>query len=487
MADSRCRQVLLFVRAWFQLYWLRQPTHNLSLSETAAAVLEAMERVSTDVCVMVKMFLCFAPIALSKMIPSIIGLTENRAVTASGDYVRQISGFAIGVDIYMLFKSGLIAISDVAQVLVVSRKDRRLVMIVALIAGIAEIFGCVLLATTNAGGAIIASLFNVNDDVVSVVQTTLGLLSGNAIIFGLTFVHFGIMTQKRETMVILVTAMLDLAIQSGINLSFADVAQGAIPPTVIPIIALYTGSIVRLLVTLIWYYTRVQQKISEDRDDGTTIVLKEAVGIFFPLASLEFARSLTIPLARMFLCRGLSSENAAVQTAIFSLVYPAASLFTSPLRRLKDVYLAFRHPGDGLTTRRAFYFTTFCFALTSAIFAILCGVPGLCATCFHAIFHIDWRLAHSCTTPMSVCIARPFLITINSHVLYSLMNYRRTCVILLFSVLQLAAMPVADYILKCMNVTGATLGFSLFVTFEGVGTVLLIGIALLYKYEKTKN
>ena len=479
--------MLQFVRAWFHLYWLDQPTHNLSLSKTASAVLEAVESISTSVCVLLKMFLCFAPLALSRMVPYIIRQVQTRAVAASHDYVHKISGFAIGIDIYQMFRCVMTEFSCVAQVLVVSRKDRRLVIMAALTVAIALVVVCVLLATTSSGGWILSSLFNVNDDVVSVAQTTLGVVSGNIVIFGLTRLHSGILTQKRETMSIFVASMLNFAVQMWINLSSTDVAHGAIPSSMVPIIAIYAGNITHLLVIIIWYYTRVHHKVSEDRDDGTTVVLKEAVDIFVPLTSLKFAKSLTVPMARMFLCRGLSGEKANVQIAIFSLICPVASLLISPLERLRAVYLAFRHPGDRMTNTRACIFTTFCFTVSAIVVAILCGVPDLCAEYFYTIFYIDWNLAQSCTAPLSVFIVLPFVLAVSSHVLYLLIKKRRTSVILLFTVLQLAAMPLADYIFKCMHITGAMLGASLCVTFEGVRAILLVGVALYHKYSSNEN
>ncbi|XP_070570234.1 progressive ankylosis protein homolog B-like isoform X2 [Ptychodera flava] len=289
----------------------------------------------------------------------------------------------------------------------------------------------------------------------------------------------------------------DVGEQIGVVAGLLQTSLGVEGAILIPVIALYSGCLVRLGILVggvckfvTWEY-RNSTPPDETRD---RLSAGKVFGLWWPLALVQCIQGITRPVINVFVARDLEDtpEEAVTELAVLTLAYPVGRVPWGWLNELKTVVPAFlQEPAadssdqtNQVTSREIRIFHIWCLLLSMTFMFVVFWIPGIITSFLVTVLDADPWLAELCVVPLKIFTFCAIPVTILAYVTSWLLLYKQTKFLAPSAVVRIVTVILALVVLPLCGVYGASQGVgALLAAFCGEAATAAIG----YVYVKRKR
>lgn len=304
-------------------------------------------------------------------------------------------------------------LSQVRQLGLVLAADRaalaRLRLFVVTCSGVL-VFFLFALAKTGLGDWVIGDLHGVDPLLAQKARWVLLLFIPFPLLEGIYRLYSGVLIQMRRTDVVSVAMLAGIAVQIFAVFWFLDADWIQHTPILLPVIAVYLGEGVGLLVVLLGYWRFAPSHNAKSAEEADTIELSYVyiVRFFWPLALVMAIQGMSRPLVNLFVSH---QQDGALALAVLAIVYPLAHLPYGWVNELRSLPSAFNKEGIMPQIR---LFATGCGLLSFLSMALLFWTP-LRDYILLELIAVDGDLARLCAVPLFVFSFFPLPVALRSY------------------------------------------------------------------------
>ncbi|XP_032807388.1 mineralization regulator ANKH [Petromyzon marinus] len=438
------------------------------------------------------------PLAVTNVATDLGEQALNRGIAAvNRSSVEMLASYGLAYSLMKFFTGPMSDFKNVGLVFVNSRRDRAKALGCMATAGVVAALFHMLIAYTDMGYYIINRLHHVDGVVGTKTRQAFLYLAAFPLIDALAWTHAGILLKHKHSLIVGCASLSDVCAQVVFVAVFLQSRLECAEPMLIPVLALYMGSLVRFTTLCLAYYTKVHhllpQRAGADTGEAT---VRKMLSFWWPLALILATQRISRPIVNLFVSRDLGGTHAATEAvAVLTATYPVGHMPYGWLTELRALYPAFHksNPSNKSTLTscnvnpaKIKNFTLVCLAISFTLCMVLFWSPGLPDGILVTFIGVDDAFANSCIIPLRIFSFFPFPVTVRAHLTGWLMTLKQTRVLAPSSILRMILLITSLLLLPYLGVHGAPLGVgSLLAGF--LGEAAMVALASCYVFRKERH
>ncbi|XP_032818852.1 mineralization regulator ANKH-like isoform X1 [Petromyzon marinus] len=421
-----------------------------------------------------------APLAVTILASDLSEQVLNRGIASvNNNSVETLASYGLAYSLMKFFTGPMSDFKHVGLVLVSTRRERSKALGCMAFTGVMVAAFHMLIAFTDLGYYTIDRLHQVDEAVGRKTRQAFLYLAAYPLVDALAWTHVGILLKHKYTMIVGGASVSDVCAQVAFVTVFVH-SRVECDPLLVPILALYTGAMVRLAMVCLTYYIKVQGLLlKEARPDVTEVSVCRMLNFWWPLALILASQRISRPIVHLLVSRDLRGTPAATEAvAIMTTTYPVGHMPYGWLRDLRTIYPAFcktnprnrslSSPGGYFSPAEIRNFTAACFATAFSLCLLMFWFPGLAQRILVTIIGLKPTFAQRCIVPLQIFSFFPIPITIRAHLSGWLMMLKQTRIMAPSPFIRLTVLVSCLLALPYLGVHGAALGVgSLLAAFLG--------------------
>jgi progressive ankylosis protein len=306
------------------------------------------------------------------------------------------------------------------------------------------------LAKTELGDWVIGDLHGVDAVLGGKARWVLLLFIPLPLLEGIYRLYSGVLIQMRRTDVVSMAMLAGIGVQIIAVFWFLQADWIEDTPILLPVIAVYLGEGVGLVVVL-WGYWRFAPSHYREEAEKVELSYSYIVRFFWPLALVMAIQGMSRPLVNLFVSH---QQDGALALATLAVVYPLAHLPYGWVNELRSLPSAFSKEGIMPQIRR---FATGCGLLSFLSMALLFWTPMRDYILLDLI-GIDGDLARLCAVPLMVFSFFPIAVALRSYFNGVALTQHRTRALAPSAPARIATIFLALLLFSHWQWAGATMG-----------------------------
>ncbi|XP_002731528.1 progressive ankylosis protein homolog B-like [Saccoglossus kowalevskii] len=411
--------------------------------------------------------------------------TLNRGLTSSKDATSILAIFGISYTLVKFANGSLLEFKHVGVVQVHSRRDIVKPIICIFGIGTFIILIALLISYTELGYYAVTKLYGLDDEIGNAARNCIFYLSIYPLIDGIAQLFAGILLQHKYSTLVGGASIVDVGLQIGTTIGLLHTSLSVVFPVMIPTIALYLATSVRLTILLAGFFKFIypKQPITVSTSDGMMgLTVRKVLWFWWPLALVRCIQILSRPICNVLVARDLDDPEATVQAlAVLTVTYPVAQVVYQWLNELKTLAPTFLKRQNvttriKITPRHIAIFNVTCMCISFSGMLILFWIPGIAESFLTTVLRIDEVTAALCVVPLKIFSFMPFAVTLRAHVTSWLLLWQQTKMIAPSAVVRLVVLVVSLLTFPMFGLHGAQLGITaLLCSFSSEALTVLAG------------
>jgi len=410
-------------------------------------------------------YLRFTRFLLPLAITSIVLELGTQALNAGMARVPQatatLASFGVAWGLVLFLTSPLAQAKELGLVMGDSPAARKKVRRFVVTVGLLLTMGLGVLALTPVGHVAIEELHNIDSTLGTAVRTVLFWLMPYPLIRGTSLYHTGLLIRHRRTE--LVSYAIIASIGTSILTVFLLLPLPAITavPIRLPIIGVYAGILVELVVILWGFYITMRREATQPPPAGQSAAeplvdiaptYGAIIRFFWPLALIMMIQEFSRPLINLYVSRQSDGPEAL---AVLAVVYILGRIPYGWLNDIRNLASAFRHEENSLYHIRRF--ASGCALLSMAMMLLLFWTP-MRELILRQWIGLDPLLAELSRVPLYLFLFFSIIVAIRAYYHGLAFVERRTAALAPSAPLRLAAIWITLLLLPVWQISGAMLG-----------------------------
>ncbi|XP_070552270.1 progressive ankylosis protein homolog B-like [Ptychodera flava] len=408
------------------------------------------------------------PLALTIVIQDSAEQALNRGLTSAQNSTRVLASFGIGYNLIKFSTGPLMEIKHVGLVQVHSIPDSiKGLICVAGVAG-TVVLVALLIGFTKLGYYVIDKVYNVQPDVGLLTRQCILYLCVFPLMDGTAWLYAGVLLQHKHSMIVGTASVVDIFTQIGVVAILLQTPLNYDNPMLIPVLALYSGCLIRLCIVMGGYFKFVHRKykIASPPNPQAKLTVGKVLWFWWPLALVQAIQRISRPIVNLFVARDLKGTDEAVEAlAVLTVSYPVGRVPWGWLNEIKTIAPAFKKeallldgPRNRITPLKIRIFNACCLAFSLAIMFVVFWIPGIATSFLVNVLHVEPELAELCVTPLRIFTFFAIPVATRAHLTSWLLVYKQTKFVAPSAIVRLVTLIVTLIVLPLCGVHGASHG-----------------------------
>jgi len=408
------------------------------------------------------------PLVLTTIAQDVGEQALNRSLTASTTAVLEIASFGIAYQILGLFTGAIEDFKYISITLLRTNKDRMKVILVSSIFTIASLVLMLIVGFTGAGDVIINDFHGVSDNVGSRARKALYIFSLYPFIDGLAWIHAGILIKYKHSFLTGLGSIADVVTQVTVVAVLLKTSMAVNNVFYIPLIASYSGVVVRLLILICSYYKFCHHKILRESENSNLKLLSfcNIIKTWAPLMAVRLCQRVSRPLINLFVARdrldGRTEADAIESLAVLSVVFPLCHIPYGWLNEIKALEATFTKKKENkrseMKVKTVRIFGVAMFFVSTMLVIILAWIPGVAESILVNASNVTPSFALLCLVPIQIMGILPIPVINRALVTGWLIKVKTTSALYPTVVMRLGVIVVMVTTLPMMGIHGAVMG-----------------------------
>ncbi|KAJ8418677.1 hypothetical protein AAFF_G00001760 [Aldrovandia affinis] len=333
------------------------------------------------------------------------------------DSVEMLASYGLAYSLMKFFTGPMRTFKSVTLVFVNSKRDRTKAVLCMVTVGTVAIILNTLIAYTDLGYYIINKLHNVDDSVGNKTRKALLYLAAFPLLDAVAWAHAGILLKHKYSFLVCCASISDVISQIVCVAILLYSHLECLEPLLIPILSVYVGTLVRLIIVGLGYYRKIHNIIpdSSGPEVGGDATISKMLSFWWPLAFIIATQRLSRPISNLFMSRDLKGTSAATKAvAVLSATYPVGHMTYGWLTELRSTYLVFHK-----------------------LSFMLFWTPRLSEKILVDIIGVDHAFAELCITPLRIISFFALPVSVCAYVTGWLMSQKKSFFLMPSAVLRL--------------------------------------------------
>lgn len=395
------------------------------------------------------------PLAITSIVLELGTQVLNAGMARVPQATITLAGFGVAWGLILFFTSPLAQAKELGLVMGDGPAARQQVRRFVLITGLLLSLGLGSLAVTPLGVIAIEEFHNIDSTLAAAVRTILLWLMPYPLIRGTSLYHAGLLIRHRRTELVSVAILTSICTSVATVFLLLPLPFIAAVPIRLPILGIYAGILVELIIVLAGFRYVVRQ----GRDADTTVNNRplapsyaEIIRFFWPLSLIMMIQEFSRPLINLFVSRQSDGPEAL---AVLAIVYILGRIPYAWLNDIRNLPSAFRTEEHSLYYIR--WFAAGCGFVSASTIALLFWTP-LREIILREWISLDPLLAEMSRIPLLFFPGFSIVVAIRAYYHGVGLVERRTAALAPSAPLRLLTIWLTLLILPIFQIGGVTLG-----------------------------